>query len=231
MRENAVAAAFRDPRFAPLARRGTAGHARRSVAADAAPSRMSFGDEADALAQLRPNVDGVILDATAASARPSCRRSGRACRTRGSSWPTSSARRACRRISGTTDVMLARYQRDQVEGAGGGMGSVTESASPGALVARAATTAASSATCARATAACTRASAAPASCARWTAARMVLTTYGRSSGFCIDPDREEAAQPLLSRQQRALLRHRRLQPGLQVLPELGHLASRARWTR
>ena len=37
------------------------------------------------------------------------------------------------------------------------------------------------------------------------------------------PDREEAAAPLLPRQQRAVLRHRRLQPGLQVLPELGHL--------
>src|SRR4051812_21345505 len=31
---------------------------------------------------------------------------------------------------------------------------------------------------------------------------------------------EEAAQPFLSRQQRPFLRHRRLQPRLQVLPEL-----------
>ena len=37
------------------------------------------------------------------------------------------------------------------------------------------------------------------------------------------PDREKAAQPLLPRQQHPLLRHRRLQPRLQVLPELGHL--------
>ena len=44
------------------------------------------------------------------------------------------------------------------------------------------------------------------------------------------PDREEAAQPLPSRHAGAVLRHRRLQPGLQVLPELGHLASRARST-
>ena len=36
------------------------------------------------------------------------------------------------------------------------------------------------------------------------------------------PDREEAAEPLLPRLERALVRHRRLQPGLQVLPELGH---------
>jgi pyruvate formate lyase activating enzyme len=52
----------------------------------------------------------------------------------------------------------------------------------------ASTTAASSATCARATAGCTTASAAPASCASVEGTqRMVLTTYGRSSGFCIDP--------------------------------------------
>ncbi len=36
-------------------------------------------------------------------------------------------------------------------------------------------------------------------------------------------DREEAAQPLLSRHVGAVVRHRRLQPRLQVLPELGHL--------
>ena len=48
-------------------------------------------------------------------------------------------------------------------------------------------TAASSATCARAIASCTRASAAYASCARAKTTQMVLTTYGRSSGFCIDP--------------------------------------------
>ena len=36
-------------------------------------------------------------------------------------------------------------------------------------------------------ASCTRASAACASCARAGTTRVVLTTYGRSSGFCIDP--------------------------------------------
>ena len=49
------------------------------------------------------------------------------------------------------------------------------------------TTAASSATCARATAGCTRASAGCASCASASATRWCSTTYGRSSGFCIDP--------------------------------------------
>ena len=37
------------------------------------------------------------------------------------------------------------------------------------------------------------------------------------------PDREEAAQPLPARHVGALVRHRRLQPRLPVLPELGHL--------
>ena len=38
------------------------------------------------------------------------------------------------------------------------------------------------------------------------------------------PDREEAAQPVLSRHAGALVRHARLQPGLHVLPELDHVA-------
>jgi pyruvate formate lyase activating enzyme len=42
-------------------------------------------------------------------------------------------------------------------------------------------------------------------------------------GLLHRPDREEAAQPLLPRLSDSVLRHRRLQPGLQVLPELGHL--------
>ena len=50
-------------------------------------------------------------------------------------------------------------------------------------------------------------------------------------GLLRRPDREEAAQPLPAGHARALVRHRRLQPRLQVLPELGHLASRARSTR
>jgi len=60
---------------------------------------------------------------------------------------------------------------------------------------------------------------------------MVLTTYGRSSGFCVDPIEKEAARALPPGHVRALLRHRRLQPRLQVLPELGHVGRPARWTR
>ena len=84
------------------------------------------------------------------------------------------------------------------------------------------TTAASSATCARGCASCTKASAACASCARPRGGQIVLTTYGRSSGFCVDPIEKKPLDPLPSRHRRAVVRHRRLQPRLQVLPELGH---------
>ena len=49
-----------------------------------------------------------------------------------------------------------------------------------------------------------------------------LYTYGRSSGFCVDPDREEAAESFPAGHLGAVVRHRRLQSRLQVLPELGH---------
>ena len=58
---------------------------------------------------------------------------------------------------------------------------------------------------------------------------IVLTTYGRSR-VLHRSDREEAAQPLPARHARAVVRHSRLQPRLQVLPEPGHLASRGRST-
>lgn len=62
VRDNALAAAFRDPRFAPL----TAGELpsiRVEVSLLTPPEPMSFADEADALAQLHPEIDGVILTA------------------------------------------------------------------------------------------------------------------------------------------------------------------------
>ena len=52
---------------------------------------------------------------------------------------------------------------------------------------------------------------------------MVLTTYGRSSGFCVDPIEKKPLNHFYPGTPRALVRHRRLQPRLQVLPELGHL--------
>ena len=60
VRANAVAAAFSDPRFAPLAEEEFV-VCSVEVSLLSAPELMSFTDETDALAQLRPGVDGVIL--------------------------------------------------------------------------------------------------------------------------------------------------------------------------
>jgi pyruvate formate lyase activating enzyme len=49
-----------------------------------------------------------------------------------------------------------------------------------------------------------------------------LVSYGRSSGFCVDPIEKKPLNHFLPGTAGAVLRHRRLQPGLQVLPELGH---------
>lgn len=58
--ENAVAAAFRDPRFPPLASDELA-RTRVEVSLLEASQPMDFIDEADALARLRPGIDGLIL--------------------------------------------------------------------------------------------------------------------------------------------------------------------------
>ncbi len=60
VRANAVAAAFRDPRFPPLTLAELA-RTRVEVSLLTAPVPISFSDEADALRQLRPHVDGIIL--------------------------------------------------------------------------------------------------------------------------------------------------------------------------
>ncbi|MBP5987170.1 MAG: AmmeMemoRadiSam system protein A [Azonexus sp.] len=62
VRENALAAAFRDPRFEPLSA-GELSQTRVEVSLLTPAEPMSFTSEADALAQLRPNVDGVIFSA------------------------------------------------------------------------------------------------------------------------------------------------------------------------
>ncbi len=60
VRANAIAAAFRDPRFKPLAK-----HEFDAICVEvsvlSAVASMSFRDEDDALAQLRPGIDGVIF--------------------------------------------------------------------------------------------------------------------------------------------------------------------------
>jgi AmmeMemoRadiSam system protein A len=63
VRENAVAAAFRDPRFPPLGRHELGGlSVEVSVLSEAEPI-PAVTDEASAIASLRPGVDGVILEA------------------------------------------------------------------------------------------------------------------------------------------------------------------------
>ena len=62
VQENARSAAFRDPRFKPLLiEEWPLTRVEVSLLTPAEP--MHFSDEADALAQLQPNVDGVILTA------------------------------------------------------------------------------------------------------------------------------------------------------------------------
>ncbi|MDR0439839.1 MAG: AmmeMemoRadiSam system protein A [Candidatus Accumulibacter sp.] len=58
--ENALAAAFRDPRFPPL-RQGELDITRVEVSLLDTPEPLHFFDEAGALAQLHPGVDGLIL--------------------------------------------------------------------------------------------------------------------------------------------------------------------------
>ena len=62
VRANAVAAAFSDPRFPPLTL-AELPRTRVEVSLLTAPQPMTFSDEADALRQLRPNVDGIIFSA------------------------------------------------------------------------------------------------------------------------------------------------------------------------
>lgn len=61
LEHNARAAAFRDPRFPPLAQ-AELPRVRVEVSLLTPATSMTFMDEADALAQLRPGVDGVILE-------------------------------------------------------------------------------------------------------------------------------------------------------------------------
>ena len=59
--DNALAAAFRDPRFPPL-RQGELDQTRVEVSLLDTPEPLQFADEAEALGQLCPGVDGLILN-------------------------------------------------------------------------------------------------------------------------------------------------------------------------
>ncbi len=61
VRQNAVAAAFHDPRFAPLTKAEFA-EVVIDVALLSTPELISFSSERDALAKLNPGVDGVTLE-------------------------------------------------------------------------------------------------------------------------------------------------------------------------
>jgi hypothetical protein len=61
VRHNAVAAAFRDPRFPPLSIAEFT-EVKIEVSLLSPPERISFKNEKDALAQLHPGQDGVILE-------------------------------------------------------------------------------------------------------------------------------------------------------------------------
>ena len=61
VRANAVGAAFRDPRFAPLAA-GELAHTSLEVSLLSADVGIEFSSEEDLLAQLRPRIDGVTLE-------------------------------------------------------------------------------------------------------------------------------------------------------------------------
>ena len=60
--DNAFNAAFRDPRFAPL-RADELSRLDIHISVLSLPQPMTFRDEADLLAQLRPGIDGLILTA------------------------------------------------------------------------------------------------------------------------------------------------------------------------
>lgn len=61
VRANAQAAAFRDPRFMPLAR-DELDRTRVEVSLLTPAQAMSFTDEVDAIRQMRPGVDGMIFE-------------------------------------------------------------------------------------------------------------------------------------------------------------------------
>lgn len=61
VRDNARAAAFRDPRFLPLSA-DELGRTRVEVSLLAVPTELTFRDEQDAIQQLRPGIDGVIFE-------------------------------------------------------------------------------------------------------------------------------------------------------------------------
>jgi AmmeMemoRadiSam system protein A len=61
LKENAIAAALHDPRFAPMVA-GDLGHTQIEVSLLSPMQALTFASEAEALAQLRPGVDGLVFE-------------------------------------------------------------------------------------------------------------------------------------------------------------------------
>jgi AmmeMemoRadiSam system protein A len=61
VKSNAYAAAFRDPRFSPLTAEELP-HTSIEISLLSAMQAMEFSNEKDALAQLKPNIDGVVFE-------------------------------------------------------------------------------------------------------------------------------------------------------------------------
>jgi AmmeMemoRadiSam system protein A len=61
VQRNAIAAAFQDPRFDPLSKAEFA-EVRVDVSLLSTPEALQFSSEQDALAQLHPGIDGVVLE-------------------------------------------------------------------------------------------------------------------------------------------------------------------------
>jgi pyruvate formate lyase activating enzyme len=170
VQENAMAAAFRDPRFAPL-RADELPRTRVEVSLLAAPKPIYFKDEQDALAQLVP-------------CHLSAAGMGKPARTRA----VHGTAQAQSRIAGR---LLARATHPcplsghEMEGTGGRMG-VTESNYPGRWWHRLDDGRIQCDLCPRD---CRLHEGQRGACfvRKMDGGRMLLTTYGRSSGFCIDP--------------------------------------------
>ena len=93
VRQNAVAAAFRDPRFEPLIAEEL-GVTQVEVSLLSPHEPMIFSSEEEVLKQLRPGIDGVVFSVVTIAAH-FYRKFGSNCRNRNNSWRISNAKPDC----------------------------------------------------------------------------------------------------------------------------------------
>ena len=210
--QNALGAAFRDPRF-PAMSAAEWPQCKVEVSLLSTPKPLRFADEADLLAQIEAGEEGLIIEAD-----------GKRGTFLPQVWEDLREKRTFLAHLLKKAGLARRHAAHALQGLalpGGKVEGIDAKAIPAAGGTRC-PTGACSATCARATASCTRASAAlcfvrKMEGARWcsppTAARRAsASTRSRRSRSTIST---RALDPLV--------RHRGLQPRVQVLPELGHL--------